>query len=305
MSNNLVLFSGGRDSSYLTYKLLADTSDDITLLIAASANGTCDGLTEQKLLNIQPLLKELKKIRDFRVKYLKVNSSEITSFSLDRWNSYLITKLAPELNNGTYDKLTIGSTWEQNDGAFFKHSTVRGLSTYIDSQKIFADLVTQGEFSAPLITNDIEQNFNRWHVLQNTPENIKRSTIACDGGFTEDNKCGQCNKCLYDNVVQEHINNGYTASDVDEWRQEKSHDYTGSTTRDCSFINWIYMEKNGNFPIAGKRGVAEDAGDVTVPDLITTKQQFRDWYSTFEYNWKIDRCLIKWGLDKTGWNPEA
>ena len=125
MSNNLVLFSGGRDSSYLTYKLLADTSDDITLLIAASANGTCDGLTEQKLLNIQPLLKELKKIRDFRVKYLKVNSSEITSFSLDRWNSYLITKLAPELNNGTYDKLTIGSTWEQNDGAFFKLREVK------------------------------------------------------------------------------------------------------------------------------------------------------------------------------------
>jgi 7-cyano-7-deazaguanine synthase in queuosine biosynthesis len=54
MAKNLILFSGGYDSTYLVYKYLVDTSDEITLLVMTSENNLADGLNRLQLLKMKP-----------------------------------------------------------------------------------------------------------------------------------------------------------------------------------------------------------------------------------------------------------
>ena len=305
MSKNLILFSGGLDSSYLAYKLLTDTSDEITLLAVVSENGLCEGINRQQVLNMQPLIKELKSIRNFDMKYLYADSSEVTSIEMDRWNTFPMYKFASEFANGTYDKLVSGTTWEQCDGAFFKHSSVRGYPKHLDAQKIFSSLTDKGSLWNPLMTHDIHQNFNRWHVLKYLPENLSSKSISCSAGKTEDSRCGQCDKCALNSRVRTMIGNGATASDVDDWRRTKSLEYGGTGTRDSGTQRWIMLEEFGSMSNT-KKGVADDIpDDLEIPSVITNKEDFIKWYSTIEYITALDYRLIKWGLDKTAWNPES
>jgi hypothetical protein len=302
MAKNLLFFTGGVDSTYLAYKLLTDTTDDVTLLVVASQTDNADGLGKQKILNMQPVITELRKIREMPVKYLKVEDSDITSFDLDRWNIYAMTKLAADFNNGTYDRLVSGTSWEQMDGKFFKHSEVRGLSTHLDGPGVWSQLTTRGELWNPLITHEIHQNYNRWHVLKYLPDNLMQHNISCDTGAREPNKCNVCDKCGFNNRVKDLMSKGYTASDVDEWRREKSYDYSGSTSRDCNWRSWIKFEEAGR--LKTKKGLAEDVpADLVIPEYVTTKDEFRTWYSTIEWNPRIDYGLMKWGLTKDDWVP--
>ena len=304
MSKDLIAFSGGLDSVYLTYKLLTESTNDITLLILASDTGLCDGISKTMILNMQPVISELKKIRDFNVKYIYAESSEVTSYDTDRWFSYIISKVADDFNNGVYDRLITGSCYEQNDGAFFKNSSVRGLSAIIDGQKLFHSMVTNGSIWNPLITHDLHQNYNRYHPLKYLPKNLFDKTLYCSNGRTHENSCGICDKCCFNNRVLQMMAEGASDADVDNWRKAKSLEYGGTGTRDCTWRAWIQLEETGKYH--AKKGVATDVDpNLVIPDVVTTKEDFLKWYSTIEYNPKIDWQLQKWGLDKTGWNPES
>jgi hypothetical protein len=126
--------------------------------------------------------------------------------------------------------------------------------------------------------------------------------ISCDTGATEDQKCGICDKCAFNKRVLSLMDSGYTASDVDEWRQEKSYEYSGTTSRDCIWRYWIKFEENGRF--RARKGLAEDVpSDLVIPDYVTTKEEFQTWYNTIEWNPRIDYGLMKWGLTKDDWTP--
>jgi hypothetical protein len=305
MSKDLVLFSGGLDSSYLAYKLLSDTSNEITLLSVVTDCGMAGGLFGGQVLQMQPLIAELKKIRSFKMKYLYAGKNEITSHHLDWWNIYPMHRFAEDFNNGKYDRLVSGSNWEMLDGSFHKHSNPEiQQAKHIAGPKVFASLTQRGELWNPLVTHDFYQNFNRWHALKHTPENI-RSKISCGSGI-EENQCNLCDKCLFTNKVSKMMKSGATASDVDDWRRSKSHEYTESTTRDCSWRWWIHLEENkeaGFYPFLEK-GLAEDVPpDLKITFPIKTKEEFIKWYSTIEYSPVIDAWLKKWGLTKNDWTP--
>jgi hypothetical protein len=290
MAKNLILFSGGYDSTYLVYKYLVDTSDEITLLVMTSENNLADGLNRSQLLQMQPTLKQLKTYRDFKVIYHVIDKDKVNSWYMDEWYRYSTTVFADDLNNGTYDSLMIGTSWEQHDGQYYKNSLVRGITPSASLMKNPTKGLTRGRFLAPLITHDIHDNFNRWHIFKYMPEELLTTITQKNPG-----------KLAFDEIVQIGMSSlGWTASDVDSWRQEKNREYGGGS-RDLSYPFWTptHLGKE-NIHITGVADEKNRGKMITVK----TKQDCIDWYSTVEYNFKTDYSLITWNLSKDDFNPD-
>ena len=295
MSSNLVLFSGGSDSTFLAYKLLTETQDDVTLAIICSNKGAvANGLDADRIVKVQNIIKELKKVRDFEVIYKVAKKEEITKFSEDNWYNFGVREFKNDFINGKYDRFVTGCGYEQNDGAFMKNSTVRGVRPYFDAKAKFEKEVGVGQFWAPFVTHDFYQNYNRWH-LKFMPDALRNISISCLSA----NKCGVCGKCLYDSKVRQCIADGWSAEDLNEWRQERSQFY--GRTRDATIIYWIHVEMGVSRSLP--KGVANQnsTGDI----LINSRDSFDEWYDTIEYLPPTDWALKKWNLDKTGWSPPS
>ena len=295
MSNNLVLFSGGADSTFLTYKLLTETQDDVTLAIICSSDGSvANGFNRRKIIKVHNIVKELRKVRDLEVVYKLAKKEDIAEFSEDNWYNFGVREFKSDFISGKYDRFVTGCGYEQNDGAFMKNSSTRGVRPYFDAKKKFEDEVGVGQFWAPLVTHDFYQNYNRWH-LKFMPENLRDISLSC----IADNNCGVCGKCLYDSKVRQCIADGWTAEDLNEWRQERSRFY--GRTRDATILYWIHVEMG--VPRELPKGVAYE--DSTGSVLVNSRESFDEWFDTIEYLPPTDWALKRWGLDKTGWSPPS
>jgi len=296
MTKNLITFSGGADSALLVHKLITETSDENTLLVLCNENLKWS-LSTKKLLAIQPVLAELKTYGNFEVVYHNVEVDQINSMMDDMWYAYAIKKFASKLNDGTYDRLVSAVGFEQNNGKFMKNREQRGVRPTFEANHLFDAAVTQGQFWQPFVTNDFFNNYNRWYLYKNLPESLMNKSMSC---MTYSNPaCGLCGKCLYNQKVIECIADGWTASDLQEWTEERSR-YYGGANRDAPIIYWIHAETGvgRNF----KCGVSKDdrKGDFI---FVKDKNSFVEWYDTIEYTVPTDNGLIDWKLSKSDWSP--
>ena len=292
MAKNLVLFTAGIDSTYIVYKLLNETSDEITLLILCSKeNNTTYAANKNAVLGMQPIISILKKVRNFQIIYHIVDNDLITSWKFENATNYAIKTFADKFNDGTYDKLVTGASWEQTNGQFFKHSTVRGLFSAISPPKIFSELTTKGSLWQPLHTHDFHQNYNRTYAFTHLPEPLKNLTLS---------------KSPINTKFVELIKNGYTAENINDWLQTKNREYGGGQ-RDGIYTTWMYLEMNSIIPGSGiknsNKGLALDfQGEIVSP--ITTKDQYIHYLSSIEYTDYIDYNMQKWNLTAADWDPE-
>jgi hypothetical protein len=287
MAKNLILFTGGYDSTYLAYKYLVDTTDEITLLVMCSENRRADGLTKEQLIRIQPTIKKLKTYRDFKVIYHVVEENKVDSWYMDEWYRYATTVFSDDLNNGTYDNLIMGTSWEQHDGQYFKNISVRGITTSISYLKNPTKGLTNGKILAPLITHDIHQNFNRWHIFKHMPEELISTIVQYNPA-----------KQAFDKIVKIGISLGWTADDLDNWRKEKNREYGGGN-RDLSYTHWALTHIGTE--VVHISGISDETNK-NKQFTIKSKQDCIDWCSTIEFNPKTDYSLIKWNLSKEDFN---
>ena len=317
MAKNLILFSGGMDSTYLAYKYLVDTHDEITLVVLCKPQQSNQfpttpeerkiNLTKSKIgqfgldpFQIQDVIKKLKTYRDFNVIYHSIDVSKITNFQLENWYKYSKKVFADNLNNGTYDTVMSGSTWEQHDGQYFKSGLITGLTSTYDLLNNPTKGLTQGRFCAPLLTHDIHSNFNRWHIFNHMPQElidiIELARIpvgAPENGFNI--------KSTWDKITKAAIRKGWTASDLDDWRRTKSREYGGGS-RDALYTTWSSIEFLGLYHVRSN-GVATDGSNIKYDNnIIRTKAGHIDWMTTIEYNYNVDYKLVDKGLGKDDFN---
>jgi hypothetical protein len=298
MAKNLVTFSGGADSALLVYKLLTETEDDNTLLILC-ANRVSDvgswALPRQTLLDMQPLLSELKTYRDFKVIYHVVQVESINSMLDDMWYTYAIKNYASQFNQGIYDRFVSAVGFEQNNGKFMKNYDLRGVRPYFEAKHMFETSVSKGEFWAPFVTNDFYNNYNRWHLRTSLPKKLMDSSLSC----LKIPRCGVCGKCLYDNKVRQCIADGWTAEDLQDWTEEKSQYYGGGNGRDATIIYWIHAETGVNKLVRPGVLYQKKNDSFDLYDL----ESFNRWYDTVEYTVITDWKLRDWNLNKEDWQP--
>lgn len=232
-TKSLVLFSGGLDSTYVLYKMLSETDDEITALTLQR-----DYDSEVKIayppinfLRLPKLIEELRKIRNFTHIMKTVTEEEINPIT-DHTYTYFINYAAPFLNDGTYNRIVTGRTSEQRDKfvKVFADKIIGGSPANIAATRLWKSIVTQGEVYNPLQTNVWHENFNKWHTSYYLPTNLYKLTSSCSTPIAIDDgkwntACGQCYKCLWDEKVTQLISLGYTAIMIDEWRKLKAYDY--------------------------------------------------------------------------------
>jgi len=240
----LLFFSGGKDSAYVLYKLLTETDDEVTAIHFYTNNKSVPVVLEDKFYpRISSLVQELKKIRDFNFIKKEVELKDVTK-NTSFYYTFCINYAAPFLNDGTYDRISTGRTWEAQDQKFLKNLSGSSPAT-VAGKRLFNQLVTRGELWNPLVSHDFVQNFNRYHVLTSLPENIKALTFTCtfpDIKNEEMVECGICYKCLWDQKVLELIEEGYNSDQIDEWRRLKALQYGNGNDISAPMRYWLPVE---------------------------------------------------------------
>jgi 7-cyano-7-deazaguanine synthase in queuosine biosynthesis len=232
-TKSLVLFSGGLDSTYVLYKMLSETDDEITA-ITFQRDYDSELYVAYPPLNfvrLPKLIEELRKIRNFNHSIKTVTEEEMNP-NTDHTYTYFISYAAPFLNDGTYDRIVTGRTAEQWN-KFVKVSDekiIKGSPTNIAATRLWRNTVTRGEVWNPLQNNAWHTDFNRWHVNYYLPSNLYKLTLSCNRPISVDDgtwnkSCGQCYKCLWDEKVTELIELGFTSEMIDNWRKDKAYYY--------------------------------------------------------------------------------
>jgi hypothetical protein len=289
-----LLFTGGADSTYLAYKLLSDTKDDLTLVTVTTPENFSDhplwSARPDRVSMIKRVIQELKLIREFSIHDIKSNLNDIT-FELDHPAPYAVKKLIPFINNQTYDRVAMGYSWDQQSLQYFKNLILPGISGDKISKKIFDREAKRGGIWLPLMTHEIDDKYGRYHALKNLPSNLKDKLVSCLR-VNGNHQCGNtCGKCLTSIIVQKMIDEGYSAGDIEEWTQEKSLSFGGGKRHAPSplWLEWSANKFSRKRIIAGLNH--EIPGTVTI---INSKEEFVQWWDTFEFNFQADRTIIKW-----------
>lgn len=249
----LLAFTGGIETAYIAWKVLTETSDDLTcvFLHVVDTQGVrqFDGDIHQ-YNKILPLVEELRKIRSFSFIKKQCQRAEITE-ELNHYYPFFINFAAPYLNSGAFDRIATGRTWEQAGQKILADPNLMGSPSSIAGQRLFDKLVTRGNLWNPLVTHDYKQNFTKAHAIQELPPEILSKTFSCVTPMADEynnlHACGVCFKCLQIRNVNEKLAIGMTPEQIDDWRIQKSYEYGGGNVM-APFRYWIYLEMGIEVP---------------------------------------------------------
>ena len=248
MMKTLLLWSGGTDSTYLLNKLLSETTDEITALTFTGQGFAGGEDAPESLKNIFPLATELRKTRDFNHIFEPMDTFRSGNPSIDRhYYTCFVNYAAPKLNDGTYDRIKSGRTWEQHDQTVIKDINMRGMPATYAARRLFKNTTTRGELWEPLITHEFDANFCKYHTLVCLPADLRDLTVSCHFATYADGKytgCGKCYKCMWDRKVSELVGQGYGEKQINFYRRMKSLQYGGGNNLSAPMRVWLPLEMN-------------------------------------------------------------
>jgi len=166
--------SGGLDSTYLLWKLLSETSDEITAVFVDLSS--VDARFRQKydirsfafeesgteyIVKVSRIVDWLKtNVRDFTflIEPIDVNYLTRGVGSPNNPPAYMARYAVPKINAGTYDRLCLSNEWE-NDG-FSNGGTIttRRTGAWV-AREIFVEQATRGQIDFTLLDMDYNQAY--------------------------------------------------------------------------------------------------------------------------------------------------
>lgn len=186
----VIAFSGGLDSTYLLWKILTETQDEVTAVLVST--NTIDGDDSLKydlrafigsdFANATAAAEWLNaNVRPFTFISQNFNSSYVVQ-GYGNPNSpptYLTRYVLPLINNGTYDRFVLANE-KENDG-YSNGGTVsiRRPGSFA-SRDIFVAGATRGSIQWPLI----ETNYTQAVALSSLPQNLLAIIDVCVDGPT-------------------------------------------------------------------------------------------------------------------------
>jgi hypothetical protein len=259
----LVPFSGGVDSTYILWKLLLETDDEVTAMYLGEEHYNGDIYADKSPIQYQRslvLVEELRKIRDFKYFKYNVKNSDISE-EIQNKALIIIQYAAPFINDGTYDRIAAGGSYEDK---FNKVLDDRDFSPmYYAAHNLFNKLCTRGEYWEPLVHGDWHPRYNRTHAFLDLPKHILDLTTACsapkiDKETYEFVECGLCYKCNMTRKYNELLSQGLTPDEITDWKIKKCYEY-GPGKYMISASKWIYLETGiGGPPGLSKESILED-----------------------------------------------
>lgn len=268
---SLVTLSGGIDSTYVLWKLLSETDDEITAIyFDFSRIALVDMLTEKninKIHQINVLVDKLKTIRNFSFIHHVATNEEIEN-QLAHKLLFAIRYAAPFINNGTYDRLVTGASYEDKSQKIVQHLN---MTPAYYAEKRLTKLFTRGSYWAPLVDDSWHNHYSRDIAIRALPPDILQSAIlmACllptydETSPIKGQRCSSCGKCLLNDATINMINEGKTSAEIFEWRRLKTYEYGANGLAADSF-RWIKTEMGAS--------------------NAQTKEEIQDYYRTNKFN---------------------
>lgn len=197
-------FSGGLDSTYVLWKLLSDTNNDVTVIhINYDSNLTQSSFSEykfggyddpcskdislikkQKMLNVLNWLRS--NVREFTYEELELEKKYLSKDIPNCSNSYMAFYAAEKINDNIFDEVLF-SMEKENDGASLWFS-INGSTT---ASKIFYNKAKRGSIRFPLLDVDYHQGY----AIKELPKDLFNLTRSCNHIDEKGNACGVCFKC--------------------------------------------------------------------------------------------------------------
>jgi hypothetical protein len=245
----VVGFSGGWDSTFLMWKLLTETDDEITAIYLNGESVTQHIFTNKSQIQYtraQKVIEELQKIRTFSFVTHVLDEGEITS-EINNKILLFIQHVAPMINDGTYDRLTFGSSYEDQHRRVIPH--LEYTSNYYASKRLFDKLCTRGEYFIPLVDTTWYPKYTKAYALVELPDNIKNVIASCqepvyDSETDSFDNCGECGNCVIIEKFKELLDSGMTPNEIVTWRLNKASEYGDGTVMVGSpnDIDWLALE---------------------------------------------------------------
>ena len=203
--------SSSSDSSYLLYKILTETSDQVVTRMFHS------DASKEDLVKQRQVCEWLKKnVRDFDYKFGEIEIDPETH-GIPRFDAqrYLI---ASHANFHKADLIYIGYNlynWSETNWFFQTTQPIEefytndeNLKYYIHKYSVFRK-TTNIPVRWPYLTRG-EKPFGRWQIYEKLPNELKPLiSTGC-------NECGKCMKCYCKKWYLEKKSEGFTAQDIDD-----------------------------------------------------------------------------------------
>jgi 7-cyano-7-deazaguanine synthase in queuosine biosynthesis len=245
-TKTLVPFSGGIDSTYILWKLLTETDDEVTAMYLNEEHyygnifGDKSSIQYQRSLN---LVDELRKIRDFRYIKHNVRQNDITD-EIQNKMLIIIQCAAPFINDGSYDRIASGSSYEDKRQKVVEHLEYTPM--YYAEHRLFERLCNRGEYWQPLVHGEWHIKYNRSHAMVNLPSHILSMTTGCNKPIIENEtdefiECEKCYKCNMKRKYNELLSQGMTCDEITDWKFKKCYEYGGGKLM-VSASKWIFLE---------------------------------------------------------------
>lgn len=272
-TKTLLSFTGGMETTYIAWKLLTETDDEITLLYLQKQPDVemrnIDAYPEI-IQQAQPLLDYLQNIRPFNLIIKDIAQEEITP-DTDHYYTFLVNYAIPLINAGTYDRLVTGRAADQAGQKVLADQM--GSPSSIAGQRLWDAHATRGSLWHPLVTGDFGHEGSKPYIVDLLPYALKEKTFSCVipvVGLEKLESCGMCFKCLWLKKIDEMMQDGMSPEEIDEWRVERAFYYGGGTVM-APFRYWIYMELGIQSPPF-----------VRQPNFAT-KEDLQAWLSTHKH----------------------
>lgn len=217
----LLSFSGGLDSTYVLWKLLKTTDDEITAM-------NIDFRLSKVAINIQVEHCGYQEIagRDI-VSWLKRNVRDFTYIEHKAYDTlpdeenviYFIRRAIPWLNAAKYDRICVGLQYDETGIEVMAKDP--GERRGVDRRKVMNNIFSEakrGELWIPMET----WREAKPHAVASLPKDLLDMVVTCvnpsigqNGNITD---CGSCFRCLYVEKIQHMLGNGMTPDNVLDWR---------------------------------------------------------------------------------------
>lgn len=179
-----VSLSGGMDSTYLLWKLLSETTDEITALYVDLTD--CDFLTRQKYdirsfsfeedsgtnrVKVEEIAAWLKaNVRDFNLIIEPISAAYMVRGvgSPNNPPAYITRYAVQHINDGIYDRLCLSNEWENDGYANGGSVTSRRNGAWV-AHEIFVSEAKRGRIDFTLLDMD----YNQGYALTELPKPLR------------------------------------------------------------------------------------------------------------------------------------
>lgn len=250
----IIPISGGLDSTYLLWKTLTETSDDVTAVFFqynatnenriiydlrafnfTATNNICEGRCDQIVAWLR------QNVRDFTYTKHMVDMSRFVPNQVQIpscLEMYFVFMAIQMVNSNQMDQI-LSCFEKENDGFSNGGTTTVRQPSSTAVYDYFVSHAARGSIHFPLI----QSNYNQAIAVKNLPSAIFNVTKSCDA--PQEQPCNVCFKCRKRNMICEKVDAGQTPEQVQAYIDSKTITAGGKWV---SMKYWIYPDTPQPYP---------------------------------------------------------